>query len=169
MLVHEIVFGLIITSLSSTLIGSQFGSGSTTVSAPSDTKKILCVVKKGTVVALTKEIPISVLNANDIIPLNSNVSIIGNNNGTKYSGSSWDGQWTGQKVGLNRFPVTNTNAFNLVPYNASNGSGAMKGGQSYSMVIETDLASGDDVKVAYNGNNSFTITSITDIDVYLYA
>ena len=125
-------------------------------------------MKKGTVVALTKEMPISVLSANDIIPLAPNVNIIGNNHGTKYSGSNWDTQWTGQKVGLQRTAVSGTNAFNLIPYNGSTG-GTSMWGSNYCMIIEADLASGSDVKVTYNGNNSFTITSISGIDVYLYA
>lgn len=145
----------------SVLIGSQIGAGSKTVSLSANKNKILCIVKKSNVITLSKVIPLSALSANDVIPLGETAPIVGIEPNTPEVGATWT-------AGLNK----NIQAYqgNIGDYRLYTDETTPVGQYSESTIgLAADLSNALGATITYNGNNSFTITSIAGLSVYLYA
>ena len=140
--------------------GSKAGAGSTTVSLDiSQYKKILCIAKKSGVIIAEKIIPTSLLATNDIIPLGYVAPVIGTST-PLYSGKPEDTNMTnGTQLGV--YSGTARSLF----YNSSGTSAA----SDKSWGLAADISKNTNVKITYNGNNSFTLTSVSGVTVYLYA
>lgn len=149
-------------SLTDNLVGSQSGSGTSTFTLDVAThKKILCVAKSGTTIANVKEIPTSILNANDVIALGDKAPIVSS---TMTNLSGLTQYTTDRPIGLavddhggyyQGRPIDDTNGASIAP--------------GYGFDLSADSTRANDVKVTYNGSNSFTITSISGVNVYVYA
>lgn len=154
------------------LIGSQSGAGSTTVSLDlSKHSKITCVSKKSGTIVECKEIPTAILNSSDVIPLGGSVGIIGTGRvvtavpAVHPLGTSDYGD--GQSIELIYYTSSSQN--NICINGGWMGNNRCSGMRVDQTGLKADLTSNTNVSVTYNGSNSFTLTSISDYDVYLYA
>ena len=161
--IQDIIEGM--TSLH--LVGTQRGAGSTNVTVITESsKRLLAITKKSGVIVETKEIPTSVLESGDVIPLGNTAPIIYSNKyGVPYGSKPFDTNAEGQKVGFSR-RIASNQAIDTV-YNASDGTGF--GDVTKSYLVATDLSASTGASITYNGLNSFTIT-VTDstLSVFLY-
>lgn len=148
------------SALCGTLKGSQIGAGSNTVSV-ANASKILCVVKKSNVVLCTKYIPTAILSANDVIPLGANIQVFGES----VADSSTAGAVlrSDQSFGWWTVKDESGTAVTAIRINADSVS---KAGNAK---LYAGLSSAVDVNITYNGTDSYTLTSVAGVDVYLYA
>ncbi len=146
------------------LAGYQTGAGSTNVTIDtSKTKRLLCITKRFGVVVETKEIPTSVLNQNDVIPLGNTMPIkLGPDTVTHQNIPATEREqdmfwYTGGTSGDQGHLVYDNNGTysNYTLDREAN--------------LYADLSSAAGAAIKYNGNNSFTITSTSGLSVYLYA
>jgi len=145
------------------IIGMQSGAGTKTVSLPSGKNKILCITKKSGVVVVSKEIPVAVLNTNDVILLGQTAPIIATE--VENASVTQDTVFTeGKPIGLGRKNSV------LTPFvNETAGAFQQMYNDSYGIGLASDLSKTIGASITYNGNNSFTITSVAGFDVYLIA
>lgn len=147
--------------LANTLKGSQIGAGSNTVSIVNATK-ILCVVKKSNVVICTKYIPTAILSANDVIPLGANIQVFGE---SVVDSSTAGGAVLRSDQSFGWWSVKDESG-TVVTAIRINADSVSKAGNAK---LYAGLSSAVDVNVTYNGTDSYTITSVAGVDVYLYA
>ena len=145
--------------LTSVVTSSQIGSGTKNFSINNTRKRLLCITKKSGVIVESKEIPISVLETGDVIPLGDTASItlaiprtsIGSNTGKAQ---------VGDLAGLYRENADSR------PYDATTGA-LLNANSSYG--LETNLSNTTGASITYNGSNSFIITvTKSNLSVYVY-
>lgn len=142
------------------LAGYQTGAGSTNVTIDtSKTKRLLCITKKSGVVVESKEIPVAVLNTNDVIPLGQTAPVIGSES---LSGTQQDNLIDKEL----QFYISSETAYGNYA-TMSDGTNNLVAGKTIG--LSADLSTAQAATVTYNGNNSFTITSTAGLSVYLYA
>lgn len=148
--------------LSNELIASQLVSGSKNFTLPTGKRRLLCITKKSNVIVETKEVPVSALNVNDVIPLGDTSPIIYNK---QISGTyaTAIGKEVGAGIGQGATGATGH-------WLTDDGGGAytdIPGVNRYS--IASDASNAISATITRNSSDSFTIT-VTDatLSVYVY-
>ncbi len=160
--------------LTTSLIATQNGSGTKSVTLDVSTKnRIIAVSKNGSTLLHCVEIPTAILTDGLVIPLGklgTSAPIIA----TTKTISVGDNQIPyGTKLGIILGNFTGSANYTRL-YNTSTGTfyGINTGGVYDAANLAADLSSALNIssaKIEYNGNNSFTITSVSGIEVSLYA
>lgn len=135
------------------LMGSQVGTGTSDITIDtSATKRLLCVTKKSGVIVGTKEIPTSVFESGDVVPL-------GNESPVVTTDSSLSVYPDGTEIKLAQIALTGSYLTSISEQSAT---GSTK--------LTANLSNADGATLTYNGSNSFTI-EVTDstLSVYIYA
>jgi hypothetical protein len=142
------------------LAGSQVGVGTKNFTFNTEAqKRMLCITKKSGVIVESKEIPVAVLDTNDVIPLGQIASVIGAKSPITLQGyTNWDSA-EGKELAINKNSNDLYGIHDGTEYLPRNGI----------VGLAADLAQTTGAKLTYNGNNSFTI-AVTDstLSVYVY-
>lgn len=145
--------------LSDISIGSQIGNGTSNFTVSSSKRRLLCITKNNGVIIESKEIPMSALNANDVIPLGNTAPIIGIDS-TPWLSSPIENDLVGKELGFYR----GDGGSNYFMYSETTPQSP-----NHSIGLAADLSNALGATITYNGSNSFTIT-VTDstLSVYVY-
>ena len=150
------------------LVATQNGYGTKSVTLDISTRKrIIAVSKNGSTLLHCIEIPIDILTNGLVIPLGklgTSAPIVYNSSGLTGAVSTYDNK----SVTLRRF----INGTVTVVWNGYNNNGTNEDVTNGIYGLKANLSSATNIssaKITYNGNNSFTLTSVSGIEVSLYA
>lgn len=148
------------------LAGSQVGAGTKDFTFNTEAqKRMLCITKKSGVIVESKEIPVDVLDTDDVIPLGNSTPIVYTDDINPYPNYTTDSTKNGIKAAFNSYDSSSGNHVSDF-YDEKNGL-ILTSIKSYGLATDSSNTTG--ATLTYNDNNSFTIT-VTDstLSVYVY-
>lgn len=144
-------------------IGSQIGNGTSNFTVSSSKRRLLCITKKNDVIIESKEIPMSVLNANDVIPLGNQAPIIGVAPKKNLSGITTQTSLVGKEIAN----YVSSGGYPALFYDSNDQTNYQN--IQKSIGLATDLGNALGAKITYNGNDAFTINvADSSLSVYVY-
>lgn len=151
--------------LTTSLIATQNGSGTKSVTLDVSTKnRIIAVSKNGSTLLHCVEIPTAILTNGLVIPLGklgTSAPVVGASTPLQ-SGKPQDTSMVNSSLGV----MTGTSRTFIYNANGTNASLDKSFGLKVNLSSAINISSAN---ITYDGNNSFTITSVSGIEVSLYA